>query len=407
MNIIIPSNILAVLDVLRNSGFEGYLVGGCVRDAAMGKHAHDFDITTNALPDEIIKCFSGYRIIETGLKHGTVTVVSDGENVEITTYRIDGAYVDNRRPESVSFTSLIDEDLSRRDFTVNAMAYNPYDGYVDIFGGINDLKAKVIKCVGNPDKRFGEDGLRIMRAMRFASVLDFEIHKETSESIHRNKLLLKNISSERIYVELKKLICGIKAIDVLEEYYDVMCVIFPVLEHKKDLYFQNIRQLKNLENDYVVRLACILNNFEQSQVRDFMKQLKPDNDTLKKVLTLTSYSQSELKSDGISIRYLMSSVSDELIRKIAALKRCFEPDFKYNAYMDAYTVELSENPCVSIKQLAVNGNDLIKYGVAPGRNLGETMEKILSAVIENKCENTKESIFSFLNISDETDNVLN
>ena len=178
----IPSYCQKLIDSLNNCGFEGFLVGGCVRDALLGEKPNDYDITTNATPDEMLKVFKDYTVIKTGLKHGTLTVVVEGKNIEVTTFRVDGEYSDNRRPDSVEFTKNIEDDLSRRDFTVNAMAYNDQNGFVDVFGGMKDLENKIIKCVGNPDKRFLEDGLRILRAIRFASVLDFEIEEETAKS---------------------------------------------------------------------------------------------------------------------------------------------------------------------------------------------------------------------------------
>ena len=200
----IPENITYVLDRLHSAGFESYIVGGCVRDSLLGIPAHDFDVTTNALPQEVIDVFSDMNVIETGIKHGTVTVVSGGENVEITTHRIDGEYLDNRRPSDVTFTRNIENDLSRRDFTVNAMAYSPHSGLVDLHGGVQDLDRKIIRCVGEPDRRFGEDGLRILRALRFSSVLGFQVDEQTSMSIHANSHLLKNISAERIFSEFAK-----------------------------------------------------------------------------------------------------------------------------------------------------------------------------------------------------------
>ena len=187
--IIIPKSANKILKALKSSGFEGFLVGGCVRDSLMGVVPNDYDITTNATPEQMIDVFKDFKVFKTGTEHGTVTVVVDGENIEVTTYRIDGEYVDNRHPTDVCFTSKIEDDLSRRDFTVNAMAYNQERGLIDLFGGIDDLKKGVIRCVGDPDKRFFEDGLRILRAVRFASKLGFEIEEKTAKSIHKNKHL--------------------------------------------------------------------------------------------------------------------------------------------------------------------------------------------------------------------------
>ena len=190
------------------AGYEAYLVGGSVRDMIMGRQIYDYDICTSALPKEVYGVFPDDKIFETGIKHGTVTVIIASASLEITTYRIESTYSDNRHPDSVEFTDLIENDLSRRDFTVNAIAYSPHSGITDPFGGCGDIEKKIIRCVGEPDKRFGEDALRILRALRFSSVLGFEIEPETAESIHRNYKLLENISVERIFAELSKLLCG-------------------------------------------------------------------------------------------------------------------------------------------------------------------------------------------------------
>ena len=227
--IYIPEYITKVLRLLKDGGHEGFLVGGCVRDSLMGKEPHDYDITTSATPDEMKRCFAGEKVIETGVRHGTLTVVSDSNNVEVTTFRVDGEYEDNRHPTQVSFTHRLQDDLSRRDFTVNAMAYSPERGVVDIFDGQKDIERRLIRCVGDPDKRFNEDALRILRALRFSSALDFDIDKNTDESIRKNKGLLKNISSERMYSELVKIILGNGAERVLLSYPEVIAEILPEL----------------------------------------------------------------------------------------------------------------------------------------------------------------------------------
>ncbi|MBQ5972664.1 MAG: hypothetical protein IJL69_00565, partial [Oscillospiraceae bacterium] len=229
MVLAIPDNIRTALDVLRRGGFEGWLVGGCVRDGLMGKTPHDFDLTTDARPDELVRLFSGYHVIETGLKHGTVTVVVGGEPVEITAFRVDGAYRDHRHPETVTFTGDLSADLSRRDFTVNAMAYSPEKGLRDLFGGREDLARRVIRCVGEPDRRFEEDGLRILRAMRFASVLDFTVDPATAESMRRKAALLRAVSAERIFSEFTRFLTGPGAGRLLREFPTVTAVFLPEL----------------------------------------------------------------------------------------------------------------------------------------------------------------------------------
>lgn len=225
----IPDYVKNVTEILYAAGEEAFLVGGCVRDAIMGKLPHDYDIAVSCVPERTEELFDGFRVIETGIRHGTVTVVSDGNNLELTTFRIDGEYRDNRRPESVSFTRSIVDDLARRDFTANAIAYSEKTGFVDPFGGRDDIEKGLIRCVGEPDRRFNEDALRIVRGMRFASVLGFDIDKETAEGMIRNRALLNNIAGERIFSELKKLLVGKKSTETLVRFDDVMCEIFPEL----------------------------------------------------------------------------------------------------------------------------------------------------------------------------------
>lgn len=394
----IPSYIKKVIDVLHNNKYECYLVGGCVRDSLMGKTPQDYDLTTNALPDEIIDCFKDMRIIETGLKHGTVTVVSDGENVEITTYRIDGEYIDNRRPESVCFTGLIAEDLSRRDFTVNAIAYSPYDGYVDLFNGMSDINNKVIRSVGDPDKRFNEDGLRIMRALRFSSVLSFDIDKDTVTSIHKNKHLLKNISRERIYSEFKKMLCGDNASRILCDYFDVLCVVFSDLDLYEKHFFDNVFHILNSEKDFIVRIAILFNNFELNFVKSLIRSLKPDKKTYNNIIALCEYVSNDISNDEISIKRMMNRFNHELILKIVSVKKVLKADFDEITFLSVYNTLLNQGVCVSIKQLDINGSDLKECGVSNGPDIGHILCILLDAVIEGRCNNKKTDLMEYLKI---------
>ena len=394
----IPGYILKVLNILNNNGFEAYLVGGCVRDALMGIEPHDFDLTTNALPQEIIQCFHGMRIIETGLKHGTVTVVSDGENVEITTYRIDGKYTDNRHPEKVEFTRNIHEDLSRRDFTANAISYSPYDGIVDIFGGREDIKNKIIRCVGNPDMRFNEDGLRIIRAIRFSSVLSFEIDELTSQSIHKNKDLLSNISAERIYSELQKLICGKNAHTVLLEYSDIFFKVFPCLLEYKDIYTKNLGNIQNAPNDVISRFCILLNGMDKENIASSLRLLKPDNYFYKNVLKLMEYSDRKINYDEISVRYIMNDLNDENIYRLSYIKNATDKDFSCDKFISVYKMQLETGACVKIKDLDINGAELINLGFKKGKLIGDILDKLLQAVIENKCSNKKQELLKLAKI---------
>lgn len=388
----IPTHIEKVLNILYKNGFEAYLVGGCVRDSLMGKEPHDFDLTTNATPDEMLKCFSGMRIIETGLKHGTVTVVSQGENVEITTYRIDGKYTDNRHPKEVLFTRDIQKDLSRRDFTVNAIAYSPKDGIVDIFEGREDISNKIIKCVGNPDERFNEDGLRIIRALRFASVLGFSIDKKTSISIHNNKELLKNISAERIFTEMKKLICGIHSDKILNEYYDVFSCVFPLLLNYREQYFNNIKLMGTLPCDVFIRFSTLFGMMNKDDIKSCIRLLKPDNKFYSNVNILSDYLTKNIKTDEISVRYIMNKLEDENIIRLVKLKKAFYPEFSDVEFIGQYEHQLEIGACVRVKDLCIKGNDLIDAGIKKGREIGDIIDKILCEVIENRCPNSKKEL---------------
>jgi len=266
----IPQEVQTALQALKNSGYEAYIVGGCVRDMLLGLTPKDFDITTSALPEQIKAVFKAYRIIETGIKHGTVTVIIDNTPLEITTFRTDGTYTDNRRPDSVSFTTSLEEDVKRRDFTVNAMCYNPEIGLVDYCGGKEDLERKLIRAVGVPAERFKEDSLRILRALRFASVYGFEIEAETANAILEYKHLLKNVASERISVEINKLLCGENVYKILMDFFPAFEEIFPEFEnangfsqnspyHIYDIWEHTAVATGAIKDEKICRLAMLLN----------------------------------------------------------------------------------------------------------------------------------------------------
>lgn len=272
--IAIPQNVLDILRALNERGHEAYVVGGCVRDSLLGRTPTDWDVTTSALPEEtagIFDALGGYTVAKTGLAHGTLTIIKEHCPVEITTYRVDGAYSDARHPDAVRFTRSLREDLSRRDFTINAMAYHPDVGLVDYFSGRADLEARRICCVGDPDKRFGEDALRILRALRFASVLEFSLEKMTGESLHRQAFLLRQIAAERIAAEMNKLLCGPATFPVLMEYPDVFEVILPELSpmrdhpqynayHKYDIYEHTMRAVQAAPPLSVLRWVLLLHD---------------------------------------------------------------------------------------------------------------------------------------------------
>lgn len=436
--IIIPSYCKKILDTLKLSDFEGFLVGGCVRDSLMGVIPDDYDITTNATPDEMMKVFKDFKVIETGLAHGTVTVLIDGNSVEVTTYRIDGEYVDNRHPKEVEFTRNIKEDLSRRDFTVNAMAYNEETGLVDLFGGLADLENKVIRCVGEPDKRFFEDGLRILRAIRFSSKLGFIIEEKTAKSILKNKYLLENISRERIFSEFKKLLIGKNVENVLLEFKDVIAQFIPEIKpcfnfdqntkyHCYDVYTHIVKTVSSIENDENLRLAAFFHDIGKPQVyftdengtghfyghnkksekitKEILTRLKCDNATIKRVSTLVYIHDREVALTEKSVKRFLSKYSKQNFLDLLKIKRAdasaHAKDYRDREEYIASLLKIlekieSENQCFSLKDLKVNGNDLIEFGIAPSKQIGVLLNKLLLSVIDGKVENEKQKLLDYL-----------
>lgn len=388
--IMLPDKILAVIERLANGGYRGYAVGGCVRDMLMGKNPHDFDITTDAFPSETRECFSDCDVILTGLKHGTVTVVFDKENIEITTFRADGEYLDNRHPSEVIFVRNIAEDLSRRDFTVNAMAYNPEVGLVDMFDGVSDIERKIIRCVGVPDERFNEDGLRILRAMRFASVLGFEIEEKTAESLIRNRNLLRNISAERIYSEFTKLLLGDGAKKIINQFYPVVVSLFG------EIPSENIEAVSRCPKHHAIRYAALFAHLDAFSAGEKMRFLKTDNETLRLVKKfvdnvsrpLPSVSSERFERD---VMHLISQNGYADLEMIVKLKRAFGKESRetLDAALRAMDNSKKENACISINHLAIGGNDLAEIGVPKSPKMGEILGNLLYLVIEGEVENER------------------
>lgn len=435
--VFIPDFCKKIINRLNDCRFEAFLVGGCVRDCLMGKIPHDYDIATNATPDEMIKAFDGFKVIKTGEKHGTLTVICENNAVEVTTYRIDGDYSDNRRPNSVEFTRSINEDLARRDFTVNALAYNENSGLIDLFSGEKDLDSKIIKCVGEADVRFSEDALRILRALRFASTLGFEIEENTAKSIIKNKDLLKNISSERILVEFKKLLLGKNAEKILLDYKEVFAVFIPEIRpcfnfdqktkyHQYDVYTHIVKSVSACEKDETLRLACFLHDIEKPSVfftdengtghfyghpapsaataKKVLKRLKADNKTIEKVVDLVKYHDRQIALSEKSVKRLLSKTSPEFFRDLIKIKRAdslaHAPEYQnkdeyYNALLEILEKIEREQQCFKIKDLKINGNDLIELGFS-GVLIGNTLKKLLKAVIDGEVDNDKNKLLSYI-----------
>ena len=435
--IFMPDYCKTIIKSLEDKGFEAYLVGGCVRDSVMGITPHDYDITTSATPIEMMECFTGFKVIETGIKHGTLTVVIDKNQIEVTTFRIDGEYTDFRRPDSVSFSRDLKEDLSRRDFTINALAYNEKTGIVDMFGGLEDIKNEKIRCVGEPDKRFFEDALRILRALRFSSTLDFEIEKDTAKSILKNQELIKNIAVERVFVEFKKLLCGKRVEQVLLEFRDVFAQFIPEIKpcfdfeqktkyHCYDVYTHIVKTVANIKADEKLRLTAFFHDIGKPQTffsdengvghfyghnknssriaKQVLKRLKADNKTVEDVATNVYIHDREVSLTEKSVKrflskYSLQSFYDLLeIKKADALAHAKEyrdrTDYLQTLY-DLSNKIINEKQCFNLKDLALNGYDLINLGYS-GKCVGEALEFLLGEVIDGKVQNEKESLIKHL-----------
>ena len=379
MNINLPSGALLIINRLRERGFRGDIVGGCVRDHLLGKEPHDYDITTSATPDEMKEIFSDMRTIETGIQHGTLTVMHEGEPYEVTTYRLDGEYSDNRHPDSVSFTRELKLDLSRRDFTVNAMCYSPTYGVTDYFGGIDDLKGRLIRAVGKAEQRFTEDSLRILRALRFAATLDFDIEEETSDAIFTCAHLMKNVSRERIMVEYTKLLGGIRAYGILSRYFDVIAGVIPniTLNNVKD-------ETEFLRAAPTVRELALFNSADEYEAA--MRELKSDN--LRRNYGIKTLSLKDHKTETPDdIKLLLIAGGPDSARDVCALKRLRgEPDPK--EMLDAV---LESAPCYKISDLRVRGDDLSAIGFK-GKEIGEMLSRLLVAAALGRVENDPEAL---------------
>lgn len=433
----IPTAANELIHILQNNGHEAYVVGGCVRDSILGREPHDWDICTSATPDEMLEIFKDKKIIETGLQHGTVTVVVNRESYEVTTYRIDGEYSDNRHPDSVSFTKDIIEDLARRDFTINAMAYNDEEGLIDPFCGLGDLDNKIIRCVGNPEDRFNEDALRILRAIRFACQLEFHIHPSIGWQIGYTDIAnnLRNISVERINSEFVKIVKTDEFYKRLVFNYNIFTLFIPELKnmigfdhnnpwHIYDVFIHTIHAIKYCESeDLIVRLAVFFHDFGKPHsyqdgedgIRHFkghwevsveltdsiMKRLRFDNDTRNKVLQLVYYHDLHIK-DRTDIKSLLNKIGIEQFERLLEIKRAdakaHNPIYLEERIKNINNVEklfkeiVKNNECFSLKDLAVAGEDLIAVGYKPGKQLGTALQGVLDCVIAEEVNNNKEEL---------------
>lgn len=433
--IVLPKGAAFVLQRLKEHGHSGYVVGGCVRDSLLNRAPKDWDICTDAMPDELQRIFADQHVIETGLKHGTLTVMYDHEPYEVTTFRVDGEYTDHRHPDQVHFVTDGREDLARRDFTVNAMAWNPDTGLVDAFGGREDLARGVIRCVGDADQRFGEDALRIMRALRFASVYGFEIEAQTAASIHRLKGNLEGVAAERIRVELAKLLCGKGAGQMLREYSDVIFTILPQLapmkdfdqrtpHHAYDVWEHTIRAVENAPASETLRLTMLLHDsgkpaafsLDEQGVghayrhaknsadiaRDVLAFLRVDNATRDRVLLLVESHDWPMSTDRTRLKRRLNRFGEEALFQLLDVQRADamgkgtvpedEIETRIAEIRQALTALIAERPCVTLRDMAINGRDLMAAGLAQGKALGETLNWLLDEVINERLPNEREML---------------
>lgn len=387
MVIKLPENVSYIIRKLNSAGFEAYAVGGCVRDSLLGRKPGDWDITTSALPEETKSLFP--RTIDTGIEHGTVTIMMGKEGYETTTYRIDGKYSDSRHPDSVSFTRSLEEDLKRRDFTINAMAY--CDGHpVDLFGGVDDLNNKIIRCVGVPHERFREDALRILRAVRFSAQLGFDIDPATREAARELAGTLKGISAERIHTELHKLLLSSNPdkLNVLHE-LDIDKVILPEMSERtgSEEYQKLLELLPASPMDEYVRWAMLL-AFTGNH-REIMNRLKFDNFTIHTVCELIRLKDANIiDQDARGMRYLMNNAGADNMPRLFAFRKAIAPDIDYEPATALFNEAVANKWCTSIRELACNGRDLMSIGIPAGKTVGNALDMLLKRVLDEPELNT-------------------
>ena len=434
MKIQLPDKVQTIIETLTAAGYEAYAVGGCIRDCVLGRLPNDWDITTSATPEETKRLFA--RTFDTGIKHGTVTVLLEKEGFEVTTYRIDGDYEDGRHPKEVTFTASLEEDLRRRDFTMNAMAYNDQTGLVDIFGGIRDMEAGMIRCVGNAEERFTEDALRMLRAVRFSAQLGYRIEDGTKEAIRNLAPGLKRISAERIQTELVKLVIS-EHPDYLRTAYETgitkqilpefdLCMETPQNNphHCYNVGEHILHSMPAVEADKVLRLGMLFHDIGKPQTmtvdaegithnkghaevgeqmtKQILRRLKFDNDTIAAVTKIVRFHDQEVGASPGGVRRAVNRTGEDMFRMLFAVKRADiagqsaylrEEKLKKLAYIqELYDGICRRQECMSLKDLAVTGRDLIALGMTPGREIGTLLDRLLEIVLEEPERNTRDEL---------------
>lgn len=434
MTIQLPEDVKKIIEIIEKAGYEAYAVGGCVRDSLLLRNPNDWDITTSAKPEKVKELFK--KTIDTGIEHGTVTVMMHHVGYEVTTYRIDGEYEDARHPKNVTFTSNLIEDLKRRDFTINAMAYNDRSGIVDAFDGISDLEKGIIRAVGNPRERFDEDALRMMRAVRFSAQLGYSIEEDTKKAIQELSINLQKISAERIQVELVKLVSsdhpekmrdlyetGITAV-ILPEFDKAMVTAQNNPHHCYTVGEHIIQSMAASDADKNIRLAMLYHDIgkpaclttDEKGIDHFyghpevsgqickasLRKLKFDNDTIHTVVQLVTHHDYQILPEKKYVRRAMNRIGKDIFPLLLKVKQADlhaqstyqreEKQEKLDEICALYKEIVQENECVDLKGLAVTGSDLIAWGMKPGRELGEMLSQLLAIVIDDPRKNQKEAL---------------
>lgn len=399
----LPIDVKNIIERLEQAGYEAYAVGGCVRDSLLNEEPGDYDMTTSALPLEVKALFK--RTFDTGIKHGTVTVLMPGGAYEVTTYRVDGEYEDMRHPKEVTFTRNLKDDLSRRDFTINAMAYNEKDGLIDLFNGKEDLEKRVVRCVGDPIKRFSEDALRMLRAVRFSAKLGFSIEKDTLNAINELHENLKAVSSERIYVEFIKTVLSDNPDNLRVAYETGLLPLFldevtPLFKDEEALN-EAFRRMKQVDKDHILRLGIMFleaNKKKKFSPKTVLKRLKTDRDTFEGVEKLVNLSENELPTTDYEVRrYLADNGLDMTKRVLALISSIGEKEStKCKEVLERIDTILKNNDCITLKTLAVTGNDVITLGVEKGTRVGTVLEALFDRVLQDPSLNNKDTLTSIV-----------
>ena len=434
----LSKNAITAMERLEEAGYEAYIVGGSLRDILMGREVHDFDVTSSAMPDEVMKVFSEFKVIPTGLKHGTVTVLVEDEPVEITTFRSESGYSDGRHPDSVSFAKSVEDDLGRRDFTMNAMACRINGELVDLFGGQNDIANKLIRTVGDAKERFSEDGLRILRAIRFAAVLGFEVETDTKDAIHHMGYMIEKVSEERIVSEFNKIMLSEKPSTYLREYKDIICIFIPELEacigfdqknhhHVYDVFEHTLRVVDNTPPKLSLRLAALLHDISKpicfeigkdgeghfyghasksaDMAENILRRLKYDNVTITDVCQIVKYHDHQIENSDKIIKRMLRRLGEEGLFDLLDMKRAdnlgqseefrYRQDILQELESSARRI-IGEKACFSLKDMNIKGSDLIKLGMVQGPEIGEVLEMLLDKVISGEIKNDIQELIACL-----------